>query len=166
MTIRTSRPSELRSCMKSRWPSWAPVPNKPTVSVDVKQHSTNQSGDGHSTFTQLCEVRVQVSAALPWTYVYNYRSMALRLHRPCALLLMLGTDEVRLRQRPFEKPGVNMRSMERQSRGRYGACASSGGVQAVKPTHGLPQVVTARDCRASCGLDFHCKRVFVRETSI
>ena len=23
---------------KSRWPSWAPVPNKPTVSVDVKQH--------------------------------------------------------------------------------------------------------------------------------
>ena len=27
---------------KSRWPSWVPVPNKPTVSVDVKQHSTNQ----------------------------------------------------------------------------------------------------------------------------
>ena len=24
---------------KSRWPSWAPVPNKPTVSVDVKQYS-------------------------------------------------------------------------------------------------------------------------------
>ena len=24
---------------KSRWPSWAPVPKKPTVSVDVKQHS-------------------------------------------------------------------------------------------------------------------------------
>ena len=24
--------------MNSRWPSWAPVPNKPTVSVDVKQH--------------------------------------------------------------------------------------------------------------------------------
>ena len=23
---------------KWRWPSWAPVPNKPTVSVDVKQH--------------------------------------------------------------------------------------------------------------------------------
>ena len=23
---------------KSRWPSWAPVPNKPLVSVDVKQH--------------------------------------------------------------------------------------------------------------------------------
>ena len=33
--------TELRSCVrKSRWPSWAPVPNKPTVSVDVKQHST------------------------------------------------------------------------------------------------------------------------------
>jgi len=27
---------------KSRWPSWAPVPNKPTVSVDVKQRSTNK----------------------------------------------------------------------------------------------------------------------------
>ena len=26
----------------SRWPSWAPVPNKPTVCVDVKQHSTNK----------------------------------------------------------------------------------------------------------------------------
>ena len=26
---------------KSRWTSWAPVSNKPTVSVDVKQHSTN-----------------------------------------------------------------------------------------------------------------------------
>ena len=26
---------------KSRWPSWAPVPNKPTVSVDVKQHWTS-----------------------------------------------------------------------------------------------------------------------------
>ena len=25
---------------ESRWPSWAPVPNKPTVSVDVKQHLT------------------------------------------------------------------------------------------------------------------------------
>ena len=27
-----------RVVWKSRWPSWAPVPNKPTVSVDVKQH--------------------------------------------------------------------------------------------------------------------------------
>ena len=26
---------------KSKWPSWAPVPNKPTVSVDVKQHFDN-----------------------------------------------------------------------------------------------------------------------------
>ena len=31
---------------KSRWPSWAPVPNKPTVSVDVKQHSTNLFTNG------------------------------------------------------------------------------------------------------------------------
>ena len=28
---------------KSRWPSWAPVPNKPMVSVDIKQHSTNST---------------------------------------------------------------------------------------------------------------------------
>ena len=34
---------------KSRWPSWAPVPNKPKVSEDVKQHSTNQlHRSGHS----------------------------------------------------------------------------------------------------------------------
>ena len=26
---------------KSRWTSWAPVPNKPTVSMDVKQHFSN-----------------------------------------------------------------------------------------------------------------------------
>ena len=26
---------------KWRWPSWAPVPNKPTVFVDVKQHFNN-----------------------------------------------------------------------------------------------------------------------------
>ena len=28
---------------KSRWPSWAPVPNKPTVSADVKQHHQPRS---------------------------------------------------------------------------------------------------------------------------
>ena len=32
-----------RAVWKSRWPSWAPVPNKPTVSVDVKEHSTPPS---------------------------------------------------------------------------------------------------------------------------
>ena len=35
---------------KSRWPSWAPVPNKPKVSVDVKQHSTNRHRIQHWTF--------------------------------------------------------------------------------------------------------------------
>ena len=30
---------------KSRWPSWAPVPNKPTVSVDVKQHFNQRGGE-------------------------------------------------------------------------------------------------------------------------
>jgi len=28
------------SSVKVRWPSWAPVPDKPTVPVDVKQHPT------------------------------------------------------------------------------------------------------------------------------
>ena len=28
----------------SRWASWAPVPYKPTVSVDVKQHFNNIVG--------------------------------------------------------------------------------------------------------------------------
>ena len=31
----------LGAVWKSRWSSWAPVPNKPTVSVDVKQHFNN-----------------------------------------------------------------------------------------------------------------------------
>ena len=30
---------------KSRWPSWAPVPNKPTVSVNVKQHFNNNNNN-------------------------------------------------------------------------------------------------------------------------
>ena len=29
---------------KSRWPSWAPVPDKPAFSVDVKQHLNNMLG--------------------------------------------------------------------------------------------------------------------------
>ena len=40
---------ELRSSgavwKSMRWPSWAPVPNKPTVSVDVKQHFNQQQRD-------------------------------------------------------------------------------------------------------------------------
>ena len=34
-----SRKQSSGAVCKSRWTSWAPVPNKPTVSVDVKQHS-------------------------------------------------------------------------------------------------------------------------------
>ena len=32
---------------KSRWTSWAPVPNKPTVSVDVKQHFNGKLDETH-----------------------------------------------------------------------------------------------------------------------
>ena len=31
-----------RTVWKLRWPSWAPIPNKPMVSVDVKQHFNNK----------------------------------------------------------------------------------------------------------------------------
>ena len=40
--IISTRGQSSGAVWKSRWTSWAPVPNKPTVSVDVKQHSTNQ----------------------------------------------------------------------------------------------------------------------------
>ena len=40
MQLCKSRGQELCDS-KSRWASWAPVRNKPTVSVDVMQHSTN-----------------------------------------------------------------------------------------------------------------------------
>ena len=33
--------------LKSSWTSWAPVPNKPTVSVDVKQHFSNNLSLGN-----------------------------------------------------------------------------------------------------------------------
>ena len=33
--------TELRSYVKVEVESWAPVPNKPTVFVDVKQHFNN-----------------------------------------------------------------------------------------------------------------------------
>ena len=55
---RLSRAQEL--CWKSRWPSWAPVPNKPTVSVDVKQHfKINQ------TFAQCLHVTVHLPTPAP-----------------------------------------------------------------------------------------------------
>ena len=46
---------------KSRWPSWAPVPNKPTVSVDVKQHST-------TTTTTTTITTTSSLAGLIWIY--------------------------------------------------------------------------------------------------
>ena len=44
-TAKTPPPVRTQELCESqpRWPaaSWAPVPNKPAVSVDVKQHSTD-----------------------------------------------------------------------------------------------------------------------------
>ena len=47
MFIRSSARFRARQqlCEKSRWPSWAPVLNKPRVSVDVKQHSISKVSD-------------------------------------------------------------------------------------------------------------------------
>ena len=36
----------LRPQRRAGWTSWPPVPNKPTFSVDVKQHSTNRHRPG------------------------------------------------------------------------------------------------------------------------
>ena len=38
---------------KSRWPSWAPVPNKPTISMDVKRHF-NQLVTGSACLVLVC----------------------------------------------------------------------------------------------------------------
>ena len=42
---------------KSRWPSWAPVPNKPTVSVDVKQHFSFSNNCLQLFFSRRCFTR-------------------------------------------------------------------------------------------------------------
>ena len=51
---------------KSRWPSWAPVPNKPTVSVDVKQHFNNNKPCQQRTVHRcLCYVKPAATRAAP-----------------------------------------------------------------------------------------------------
>ena len=42
---RTREFSDLRSCVKVEWPSWAPVPNRPYVSVNVKQPQKKKEQD-------------------------------------------------------------------------------------------------------------------------
>ena len=56
-----SKITELRSCVKSRWLFWAPVPNKPTVSVDVKQHfNIIQNSTGYSELRSCVKAEVAV----------------------------------------------------------------------------------------------------------
>ena len=55
----------------SRWTSWAPIPNKPTVSVDIKQHFNFncllQSGSNLLTlFSTFCVITVNIVAI----YIY------------------------------------------------------------------------------------------------
>ena len=49
------KPQSSGTVSKSRWTSWASVPNKPTVFVDVKQHSTNQHVNHCLTFVPLTQ---------------------------------------------------------------------------------------------------------------
>ena len=51
-----------RAVWKSRWPSWAPVPNKPTVSAEVKQHSADHSSPKTASFPLV----------FLWQYVCNH----------------------------------------------------------------------------------------------
>ena len=47
--------------IKSRWTSWAPVPNKPTVSVDVKQHINQLQPTGADRFALLSKLLLCVA---------------------------------------------------------------------------------------------------------
>ena len=70
---------------ESRWPSWAPVPNKPTVSVDVKQHSTNlkihivqelcESRGGRPGLSILTSLVVSVYVKLYWTMLRHWSQL-------------------------------------------------------------------------------------------
>ena len=43
---KNNRDQAARAMWKLRWPSWLPVPNKPTVSVDIKQHTHLKKPEG------------------------------------------------------------------------------------------------------------------------
>ena len=51
------------------------------------------------------------------------------------------------------QPGPNISSVKRHASGKHHV-ASPRSVQPMNLTHGLPQAVTTRDCKALCGLDF------------
>ena len=66
---------------KSRWPSWAPVPNKPTrVSLDVKQHSNH-----HPTLKRVRHFLSHFSR-LPTSCCWRYR----RVYVSCRRITELG----------------------------------------------------------------------------
>ena len=56
---------------KSRWSCWAPVPNKPTVSVDVKNGQAKQRAYGQGAFTLLHLLYLQI--------LREMKSLSLRL---------------------------------------------------------------------------------------
>ena len=67
---------------KSRWTSWAPLPNKPTVSVDVKQHSTKSHSVPGATnlSSHNCYGQQQAPRALQVTQLQpSHQSLSCRL---------------------------------------------------------------------------------------
>ena len=66
---------------KSRWPSWAPVPNKPTVSVDVKQHF-NQS-------TMLTWHRKKKRKVTPTVKILRFGELVFQRSR-CTKFMVIG----------------------------------------------------------------------------
>ena len=64
---------------KSRWLSWAPIPNKPMVSVDIKQHSTKCTFEEVDGKTLIAVLNV---AALTWWSTTWWRCLwSLWLHQ-------------------------------------------------------------------------------------
>ena len=59
-------PQSSRAVWKSRWTSWAPVPNKPTVPVDVKQLFNNNSNSNNNKNSPFREPVWPSGKALGW----------------------------------------------------------------------------------------------------
>ena len=57
---------------KSRWPPWAPVPNMPTVSVDVKQHFIHLSWMLHTYYYLCIKKKIKKLLSYSWQFSETY----------------------------------------------------------------------------------------------
>ena len=77
---------------KLRWTSWAPVPNKPSVSVDVKQHSTKRCilmGEGVESGHQALAIKYS-PASVVWLI---FLSLSLSPPPPLSLSLSFSNGD-------------------------------------------------------------------------